>query len=84
MIVFIYNYIRDENMVDGREIHTRRHDGILFKTFTIEHYKVRQDPIVKATLAWNALPLQIRGAENKSTLKGLLAAMVPNPYSNLL
>ena len=58
MIVFIYNYIRDENMVDEREIHTRRHDGILFKTFPIEHYKVRQDPIVKATLAWNALPLQ--------------------------
>ena len=37
MLVFIYNYIHDETMVDNRNIHTRRHDGVLFKIPPYHH-----------------------------------------------
>ena len=51
MLVFIYNYIHDETMVDNRNIHTQRHDGVLFKIPPIEHYKVKQDPMLMAVTA---------------------------------
>ena len=84
MLVIIYNYIHDEIMVDNRNIHTRRHDGVLFKILPIEPYKVKQDPMVMAVTAWNELPLEIRIAEDKQNLKRILVAMTPNPYANVL
>ena len=55
MISFIYNYIDDERIVYDRDINTRRREGVLFKAHRKEHYKVRQDPLVRAIDAWSSL-----------------------------
>ena len=63
-----------------RDINTRRREGILFKTYRKEHYKVRQDPLVRAMDAWNSLPICIRNAETKEKLKKMLVGSIQNPY----
>ena len=80
MLSFIYNYIGDDRLVDIRDINTRRREGILFKTHRKEHYKVRQDPLVRAMDAWNSLPVCIRNAETKEKLKKMLVESIQNPY----
>ena len=83
MLSFIYNYIDDDNLIDVRDINTRRRDGILFKTQRYEHYKVRQDPLVRAMEAWNSLPANIRNAETKNSLKVLVGNSINNPYKKI-
>ena len=80
MLVFIFNYIDDKEMIDIREIHTRRREGVLFKINEFDHYKVRQDPKRKAMNVWNGLPVYIRNARSKEQLKLFLKSSIVNPY----
>ena len=80
MLVFIFNYIDDKEMIDIREIHTRRREGVLFKLNEFDHYKVRQDPKRKAMNVWNGLPVYIRNARSKEQLKLFLKSSIVNPY----
>ena len=83
-LAFIFGYTRDPEMLDNREIRTRIHDGILFRSIPVEHYKVRQDPMYRVTTLWNTLPAEIRNAENKESLKRMLLQAIPNPYAKIL
>ena len=83
MLSFIYNYIDDDSLIDARDINTRRREGILFNTQRIEHYKARQDPLVRAMEAWNSLPTPIRNAETKDILKVLVKNSIINPYKKV-
>ena len=83
MISFIYNYIENQDLLDVRDIKTRRRDGILFAIDIIENYKARQDPMYRAVMAWNTLPVHIRNAETKIQLCGMLKNSIPNPYSKI-
>ena len=80
MLVFISNYIDDKEMIDIRDIHTRRREGVLFKINYFDHYKVRQDPKRKAMNVWNDLPVYIRNARSKEQLKLFLKSLIVNPY----
>ena len=80
MLSYIYSYIDDDGLVDVRDINTRRREGILFKIYKKEHYKVRQDPLLRAMEAWNSLPVRIRNAETKGKLKAMLERSIQNPY----
>ena len=53
MLTFMYNYVDDMRLLDIRDINTRRREGILFKIYKIDHYKARQDPLLRAMEAWN-------------------------------
>ena len=72
MISFIYNYKENRELIDIRDINTRRRDGILFDIEGMENYKARQDPMYRAMIAWNSLPVIIRNAETKAQLSTLL------------
>ena len=80
MLSYIYSYIDDDGLVDVRDINTRRREGIIFKIYKKEHYKVRQDPLLRAMEAWNSLPVRIRNAETKGKLKAMLERSIQNPY----
>ena len=82
MISFIFNYTDKYELLDDRDINTRRRDGILF---TVEgmnnyNYKARQDPMYRAMTAWNSLPVHIQNAETKSQLSTLMKNSIRNPY----
>ena len=49
----------------------------------VENYKARQDPMYRAMMAWNTLPVHIRNAETKIQLCGMLKNSIPNPYSKI-
>ena len=80
MLLFIYNYVTDHNLLDVSDINTRRREGILFKIPVYDHYKCRQDPFVKAMNVWNELPVNTRNAVSKSKLRVLLKNSINNPY----
>ena len=83
MLSFIYNYIDDIRYVDVRDINTRRREGVLFVIQRCEHYKVRQDPLVRAMETWNSLPVHMRNAETKSELKMYVLSSIHNPYQKI-
>ena len=83
MILYIYNYINKPDLLDRREINTRRRDGILFAVDVFENYKARQDPLYRAMIAWNSLPVRIRNAESKLQLRSLLNSYIENPYKKI-
>ena len=80
IILYIYNYRENQDLLDVRDINTRRRDGILFKVVGLENYKARQDPMYRAMSAWNALPVNIRNAETKAQLSVMLKSSIINPY----
>ena len=80
MISFIYNYIDDERIVYVRDINTWRREGVLLKAHRKEHYKVRQDPLVRVIDARSSLQVCIRNAETKEMLKTMLVGSIQNPY----
>ena len=87
MVMFIFNYSNNPEMLDVRDIHTRRRNGILFDTSIVEnhhHYKTKQDPMFRAMNAWNSLPVYIRNADAKHNLHTMLQNSINNPYSKIL
>ena len=66
MLLFVYNYTDNPELLDNRDIHTCRREGILFSISGKEHFKARQDPLNKAMNAWNALPVLNRNVETKT------------------
>ena len=85
MISFIFNYIDKHEFLDVRDINTRRRDGILFNVEGMDNlnYKARQDPMYRAMMAWNSLPVFIRNAETKTQLHTLLKSSIRNPYKTI-
>ena len=83
MLLYIYNYVTDRNLLDLRDINTRRREGILFEIPVYNHYKCRQDPFVKAMNVWNELPVDTRNAGTKSKLRVLLKNSIENPYKKI-
>ena len=47
-LLFVYNYTDNPELLDNRDIHTCRREGILFSISGKEHFKARQDPLNKA------------------------------------
>ena len=53
MLSFISNFKNDESYIDNME-------GVLFKINWIDHCRARLNPMYRAVLAWNELPVHIR------------------------
>ena len=83
MTLFMYNYTSRLDMLDRRDINTRRRDGILFIINDFENYRSRQDPMYRAMNAWNCLPVRIRNADTKASLRTMLLSSINNPYKKV-
>ena len=84
MLTYIFNYKDHEDLLDNRDLPTRRHDGLLFKEMNIVHHKARQNPLHRAILGWNSLPVEIRNVEKKELFKKLLISSIHNPYKTFV
>ena len=84
MLSFIFNYKEINDLLDVRDLPTRRHDGTLFKVPQIVHHKVKQNPFYKAIKSWNELPVQIRSSDTKEMFKRLLLLDIQNPFKKLI
>ena len=80
MLSFIYNYRNCDDLLDTREIATRRHVGIFFKEIVTVHHKAKQNPLYRAISAWNKLPVHVRNAGNNEVFKRLLILEIQNPF----
>ena len=84
MLSFVFNYRSYVDLIDIREVHTRRHDGLLFKETNIVHHKAKQNPLYRAILSWNSLPVQVRNIERKETFKRMLVQEVQDPFRTIV
>ena len=82
-ILFIYNYINDQQLLDVREINTRRRDGILFTIDVMENYKGRQEPMYQAMNALNNLHVNIQNSDIRTCLNIWLKNSIINPYKKV-
>ena len=80
MLAFIFSFKDDVSYIDQRNIRTRQRDGVLFKIQHINHYKARHNPFQRAAGAWNDLPVHVRNATTKGSLKNLYMSTIINPY----
>ena len=83
MVLFVYNYINNQMLIDVRDINTRRRDGILFIVTKMDHFKAKQDAMTRAMNAWNSLNVQIRNSNTKEHLKMCLKNSITNPYKKV-
>ena len=83
MLLFVYNYTSNQTLLDVRDIHTKRSDGILFVIANMDHFKARQDPMMRAMSAWNSLIVQTRNVNTKEHLKVCLKNTIIHPYSKI-
>ena len=83
MLLFVYNSTSNHALLDVRDIHTRRRDGILFTITKMDHYKAKQDPMRRAMSAWNTLTVQTRNVNTKDQLRICLNSAIVNPYSKV-
>ena len=83
MLTFMYNYVDDMRLLDIRDINTRRREGILFKIYKIDHYKARQDPLLRAMEAWNNSEILVRNAASKEELKVVVRNSIVDLYKKM-
>ena len=59
------------NLVDNREVHTRAHDGLLFKVNKFNLVAYKRSIEYTGALKWNALPVGVRQVEDPFRFKNL-------------
>ena len=84
MLSFLFNYMNENDLLDIRNLPTRRHDGTLFKEIQTEHHKVKQDPFYRAIRAWNNLPVDIKNIDTKELFKNSVITNIPNPFKTVV
>ena len=83
MLSFLFNYKNNVDLLDVRDLPTRRHGGVLFNEINVMHHKVRQDPFHEAIIAWNNLPVDLHNIAEKEQFKNVLKTSIPNPYKTV-
>ena len=71
-------------MVDDRNIRTRRREGVVFKIVKSNHYKFYKNPIYRCAIEWNNLDAQISLIEDKTKFKNVLVNDIQNPFVKVL
>ena len=80
MLLFVFSLRNDVEYTDQQEIRTRQRDGIVFKVKHVNHYMARHNPLLRAAIAWNDLPVYVRNAESKESFKTQYVMTIVNPY----
>ena len=73
MLSFMFNFKNDDSYIDNRE-------GVLFKINWIDHYRARLNPMCRAVLAWNELPVHIRNIESNVGFRKAYKASIGNLF----
>ena len=84
LLQFAYSFRECEEMVDNRNIRTRRRGGIVFKIVHSNHYKFYKNPIYRCSVEWNRLDVQTSLIEDKTEFINTIKKSIPNPFAKIL
>ena len=84
LLSYAYPLSKRDNLLDKRDINTRRHQGKLFISYTLNHFKCLQDLMYRAMHEWNNLNVVTRNAATKTIFLNCIKAEIVNPYSKII
>ena len=83
LLSFAFGLSKNENLLDDRDIHTRRHDGKLFVIPKINHYKYIQNPTFRSYTCWNELDIDSRNIPDKDSFIISVKSQIEYPYKKI-
>ena len=85
LLQFAFRLKGNNDLLDNRDIPTRRRAGIVFTIIKSNHYKFPpKNPYYRCMLEWNNLPVDISLLDHKENFVQAVNAMVANPYMKVL
>ena len=84
LLQFAFKLKMKDDLLDLREIPTRRRVGIDFSLVKSNHYKFPKNPYYRCMLAWNSLPVDISLLDSKESFTKAVKDTVHNPYIKVL
>ena len=81
---FAFKLKMKDDLLDLREIPTRRRVGIVFSLVKSNHNKFPKNPYYRYMLAWNSLPVDISLLDSKESFTKAVKDTVHNPYIKVL
>ena len=84
LLSFAYKLSHNVAFLDQRDIPTRQHAGKMFLILKSEHYRYIQNPVYRAMIEWNSLPVDIRNSNSKAIFLRSLKRIIPNPYMKVV
>ena len=84
LLQFAFKLKMKDDLLDQREIPTRRRVGIVFSLVKSNHYKFPKNPYYRCMLAWNSLPVDISLLDSKESFTKAVKDTVHNPYIKVL
>ena len=84
LLQFAFIFRQSEEMVDNRNIGTRRRGGIVYRKEKSNHYKFYKNPMYRCSIEWNNLDVAVSLIEDKTKFKNTLKATIQNPFTKVL
>ena len=84
LLQFAFKLKMKDDLLDLREIPTRRRVGIVFSLVKSNHYKFPKNPYYRCMLAWNSLPVDISLLDSKESFTKAVKDTVHNSYIKVL
>ena len=84
MLQFAFTFRSCNEIVDNRNIATRRRGGIVFKVVHSNHYKFYKNPLYRCSIEWNKLDVLTSLIDEKAEFKNTLKKSIPNPFAKVL
>ena len=81
LLTYAYKLSGRDDLLDNREIHTRRHDGKLFLIPKVNHFKYVQNPSYRAMRDWNTLDIGLRNSVTKEQFVCEFTSQIANPFT---
>ena len=84
LLQFAFRLKDNIDLIDNRDIPTRRHEGVVFKIPKHNHFKFLRNPYYRCMIEWNRLPVNISLIFLKNKFKQEVKATILNPYVKVL
>ena len=84
LLQFAFTFCTCKEMVDSRNIITRRRGGVVFKVTHSKHYKFFKNPLYKCSIEWHNLDVCTSLIEVNVEFKNTVKKSIPNPYAKVL
>ena len=84
LLQFAFSFRLCEDMVDDRNIRTRRRGGIVYRIERSSHYKFYKKNIYRCSIEWNNLDVATSLIEDTTKFKNVLQKNIQNPFTKVL
>ena len=84
LLQFAFTLRTREELIDNRNIITRRRGGVVFKVVHSNHYKFYKNPFYRCSIEWNNLDVRTSLIKEKIEFKNAVKKVIANPYTKVL